>query len=79
MAQGRRAAAGPEVKRALQHAYGEGVSLELTEFDPGRGELGEEQALLQTRALSDPDVQRIMRALGAELERVVDLTSGDDS
>lgn len=77
LAEGRRAAKhNPAVEEAVHRYYSESTSLEVIAL-PDTGSDRDRQDALERQVLADPDYQRIVRALDAQLSRVVPLTDGD--
>ncbi len=72
LAEARRAEALPEVVRALDHHFSGKARLQTAPL-PGTGTAVENQRALQREVLDDPDYQRIIRALGAEIDTVTSL------
>lgn len=56
--------------------YGDGVQIDVNAL-PDTGTVNDRRKALAKRVLEDPDVQRVVAALGATLLRVVPLTDGD--
>ncbi len=74
LAEGRRAAKNnPAVVEAVHRYYSDTTSLEVIPL-PGTGSDRDRQDALERLVLADPDMQRILRALDAQLHRVVPLT-----
>ena len=74
LAEGRRAAKNnPAVVEAVHRYYSDTTSLEVIPL-PGTGTDRDRQDALERLVLADPDMQRILRALDAQLDRVVPLT-----
>jgi hypothetical protein len=74
LAEGRRAAKNnPAVVEAVHRYYSDQTSLEVIPL-PGTGSDRDRQDALERMVLADPDMQRILRALDAQLDRVVPLT-----
>ncbi|MCB9677538.1 MAG: hypothetical protein H6737_20685 [Alphaproteobacteria bacterium] len=77
LAEGRRAAKhNPAVEEAVHRYYSETTTLEVIAL-PDTGSDRDRQDALERQVLADPDIQRIVRALDAQLNRVVPLTDGD--
>ncbi|MEM6926581.1 MAG: hypothetical protein AAF602_06620, partial [Myxococcota bacterium] len=72
LAEARKAQALPEVVRAVDHHFSGKATLQTAPL-PGTGTPGEHQQALQREVLDDPDYQRIIRALGAEIDTVTSL------
>jgi len=77
LAEGRRAAKNnPAVLEAVHKFYAPHTALEVIPL-PNTGSDRDRQDALERRVLTDPGIQRIVRALDAQLHRVVPLTDGD--
>lgn len=76
LAQGRRATRNAEVVDAVARHYSERVSIDVIAL-PDTGTASDRRKALAKKVLDDPDVQRVVAALGATLLRVVPLTDGE--
>jgi len=74
LADGRRALRRDDVRAAIDRHFGPNVA---TEVSPAAGTSPDAPSVLEKQALDDPGIQRVMRALGATLESVVELTNKD--
>ncbi|MEN0065604.1 MAG: DNA polymerase III subunit gamma/tau [Myxococcota bacterium] len=72
LAEARRAQELPEVARAVDVHFSGHAKLQTAPL-PGTGTPKEHQQALQREVLDDPDYQRIIRALGAEIDTVTSL------